>query len=57
MEYWCRMMFLLLIKSPEIFRTSVTLIIGLIIWTLILLKQFAVFYCFTARGLSGYRAR
>jgi hypothetical protein len=41
MEYWCRMMFLLLIKSPEIFRTFVTLIIG-IIWTLTLLKQSAI---------------
>jgi hypothetical protein len=34
MEYWCRMMFLLLIKSPEILLTTVMLIAGIVIWTL-----------------------
>jgi len=48
MEYWCRMMFLLLIKSPEIFLATVMLITGVIIWTLTLLKQLAVLLCFTA---------
>jgi len=52
MEYWCRMMFLLLIKSPEMFLTTVTLTTGVIIWTHTLLKQFAILWCFTVHVCS-----